>query len=184
MLNYYPLAVGDHWTYEFVPGGKRYDADVTESKVLNGTTTYAYAIGDSYSYMAVQPDGIYQFAQGEPQSPTNAIVFDPPQCMYKLPFQVNDTWNTPVLLQPTEPKSDHVQLYGRMESFEDVSVPAGKFKQCARVLIDDPRDSPAEVTELWFAPNVGIVKTLTQLTRSDGLPAKVYGTELVSYKLK
>jgi len=182
--DYYPMAVGDHWTYRFHPGTKRYDVDITESKVINGATTCAVAIDQDYSYMAVLPTGVYQVAQGEPADPQNAVIFDPPQRIYKLPFVVGDSWQTPVLLEPTQPKSGVVQLYGRVEAFEDVSVPAGKFSNCVRVLIDDPRDSPSDVTELWFAPGVGIVQTQTYIQRSDSLPPKTYQTQLVSYELK
>jgi hypothetical protein len=182
--NYYPLAVGDRWIYEFAPGGKRYEADVTERKTIGGVDTYAMAIDRDYSYMAVLPSGIYQFAQGEPDDPTNAVVFSPAQRMYKLPFVVGDSWNTPVLLEPDKSSSEEVELYGRVETVEDVVVPAGRFKNCVCVLIDDPRDSPADQTELWFAPNVGIVQTRTTIQRSGTLPAKIYYTKLVGYQLR
>jgi hypothetical protein len=142
------------------------------------------AIHDDYSYMAVLPSGIYQMAQGEPDSPSDAVIYDPPQRMYKLPFVVGEEWSTPVLLEPTQPKSDVVLVYGTVRSIDNVTVPAGRFLNCVHVLIDDPRDSPADVTELWFAPNVGIVRTRTYIQRSGGLPTKSYDTELVSYHVQ
>ena len=182
--SYYPLAIGDHWTYRFVPGGKTYDADVTERKVIDGGPTYAVAINSEYSYMAVLPGGVYVYAQGQPEHPTDAIVFSPPQLMYKLPFVVGDSWDTPALIDPLNPKSDVIRVYGRVEGFEDVTVPAGVFKQAVKVLLDDPRDSPSEVTELWFAPGVGIVMTRTYTQRSGSMKPRIYQTQLVSYKVK
>jgi hypothetical protein len=180
--DYYPLAVGDHWTYGFMPGTKKYDADITQKKTINGVTGYALSIDQEYSFMAAEPTGIYQLAQGEPGDPTSALVFDPPQRIYKLPFVVGDSWYTPVLLEPSKPKSQIVLLYGAVKSLDDITVPAGSFKGCVHVLIDDPRDSPSDVTELWFAAGVGVVKTRTYISR-DGLAPKTYDTELISYKL-
>lgn len=182
---YYPLAVGDHWTYQYAPDPKhtRYDVDVTEMKAIEGVNSYAVAINQTYSYMAVLPSGIYQTAQGDPSKPTSAVVFQPAQRIYKLPFVVGDEWHTPVLLDPANPKSQIVSVYGRVENIEDVTVPAGRFKNCVQVTLDDPRDTPSDVTELWFAPNVGIVATQTAVQRNNK-PSLISRTELVSYRLK
>src|SRR5579862_782565 len=176
--NYYPLAVGDTWTYRMSPGTKVYDAEVMSSRTIEGTKTYAMAVGDTYSYMAVRPDGVYEYGQGDPSQRRKAVLFDPPQLVYKLPFQVGDEWETPALSEPNEKNSETVLVDGQVDGVESVTVPAGVFPDCVKVTVDDPRDAPADRTDLWFAPNVGIVKTVTYITVGAGKP-KTTTTELL-----
>ena len=179
--DYFPLVVGDSWTYRMAPGTKIYEAKVTASRMVGSTKTYAMAVEETYSYLVERPDGVYQYGQGDPSQPTHAVLFDPPQLVYKLPFHVGDSWETPVLSEPTQKKSETVYVDGQVDSLESVKVPAGEFR-CVRVTVDDPRDSPADRTDLWFAPNVGIVKTVTYIAVGAGKP-KTTTTELLKYRL-
>lgn len=180
--DYFPLALGDTWTYRMSPGTKVYEAQVTAQKVIGGINTYALAVEDTYSYLAVRPDGVYQYGQGDPDDPKSAVLFSPPQLLYQLPFDVGDEWNTPVLAEPTGKDSETVYVGGQVDSVETVTVPAGTFRDCYKLTVDDPRDSPANRTDLWFAPNVGIVKTVTYIVIGAGKP-KMSTTELVKYRL-
>jgi len=180
--DYYPLAVGDTWTYRMSPGTKLYDAQVTATRTIENTKTYAMAVEDTYSYLVVRNDGVYEYGQGDPSEPKVAVLFDPPQLVYKLPFEEDSTWNAPVLADPTEKNSETVYVDGQVDGVESVTVPAGTFARCVRVTVDDPRDAPADRTDLWFAPNVGIVKTVTYIAVGAGKP-KTTTTELVMYRL-
>lgn len=180
--DYFPLAVGDRWTYRMSPGTKVYDAQVTATREIRGVKTYAMAVESTYTFLAAQPDGVYDYGQGDPDDPQNAVVFSPPQLVYKLPFQVGDEWDTPVLAEPTEKNSETVYVSGQVDDIETVTVPAETFRDCVKVTVDDPRDAPADRTDLWFAPNVGIVKTTTYITVGAGKP-KTTTTELVKYQL-
>lgn len=180
--DYFPLAVGDTWTYRMSPGTKVYDARVTEKRSIGGVAAYALAVEDTYSFLAERADGVYQYGQGDPDNPRSAVVFSPPQLIYQLPFEVGDEWNTPVLAEPTVKDSETVYVGGQVDSVEAVTVPAGTFDNCVKVTVDDPRDAPANRTDLWFAPNVGIVKTVTYIAVGAGKP-KTTTTELVRYRL-
>jgi hypothetical protein len=180
--DYYPLAVDDTWTYRMSPGTKVYSATITSSRMIGNAKTYAVAVEDTYSFLAEQEGGVYQYGQGDPDNPNKAVVFDPPQLVYKLPFQIGDEWETPALSDAGEKNGETVYVNGQVDGEETVTVPAGVFPHCFRVSIDDPRDAPADRTDLWFAPNVGIVKTETYIAVGAGKP-KTTTTELVKYHL-
>lgn len=180
--DYYPLAVGDHWEYKLSPGTKVYASDVTATRQINGVTTYAVAIQSAYSFMAKQPDGIYQYGQSDPDQPSKAVIYDPPQLFYKLPFAAEETWEATAANDPMQKNGEMVTVSGRCNGFDTVTVPAGTFTNCAHLITDDPRDVPDNQTELWLAPNVGVVKTITYRTIGRGKP-KPMTTELIRYKL-
>jgi hypothetical protein len=180
--NYYPLAVGNQWTYKMIPDGKTYNEDVTQKTAVGDHDAYAVAIDDDYSYMGKLKGSVYQFGQGEPSSPKNMAVFDPPQLVYPLPFSIGSTWETPVPSEAMVQDSENVYVNGSVEDKADITVPAGTFVDCIHVVVDDPRDSPSEETELWFAANIGIVKTITY-TVIGNRPPTATTTELVKSKI-
>lgn len=87
------------------------------------------------------------------------IMFDAPQPMVASPITVGHTWDFETNFGGTK-VHQHYEIVGEAE----IVIPAGKFRafhiRCEQSL-------PGKMTiDRWFAPNVGIVKDVTE-TRSD-----------------
>jgi hypothetical protein len=180
--NYYPLAVGNEWTYRITPGTKTYDVIITQKSSVAGHDVFAVTLSDSYSYLGKINENVYDFGQGEPGSPKNVAFFDPPQLTYPYPWVIGNTWEAPVQSEAFVSDSGPVYVTGSVEGKETLSVPAGLFRDCVKVLVDDPRDSPSDQTDIWFAKGIGIVKTVTY-TVIGNRPPTTSTTELVKFKV-
>lgn len=180
---YYPLAVGDTWIYKMEPRPHTYTCQILGSRDIDGVRTYAMSINNTYSYVAARPDGIYQFGSGDPDNPQQATILSPPELMFRLPLKFGAEWEVRVLEEPTTMSNQTTFKSGRVIGVETVKVPAGMFSRCAKVLIEDPREAPADRWIDWLAPGVGIVKTETFIDTGGNKP-KITTTELLSSHLQ
>lgn len=181
--DYFPLSVGDTWTYRTAPRVSEYTNTVTETRAVNGITTYAMVIHNTYSFIAKRPDGIYDYGDLDPDLPTSAMIYSPPELLYKMPFLVGGSWDAPVLSEAPNEQSETDYRGGQVQSEETVATPAGVFAHCMKVIVDDPRELAPGRSEYWFAPNVGIVKVVTLLAVGAGKPHQVTD-ELIKYDVK
>jgi hypothetical protein len=178
--NYYPLAIGDQWTYVMAPRRYTYTSQILATRVISGITTYALSIGQSYSYLAKSPYGVYEYGSGDPDNPNMADLLSPPELMFRMPFEMGQEWEVKVIKDPTIPSNALTYKSGRVVGVEQVTVPAGTFQRCVKILIEDPRQAPADRWVDWLAP--GVVKTETYIN-TGGRKPKITTTELVSYHL-
>src|SRR5579863_9457353 len=51
-IDYFPLAVGNAWTYRTGPRVSEYTNSVTDTRSIDGVTTYAMVIHNTYSFIA------------------------------------------------------------------------------------------------------------------------------------
>jgi hypothetical protein len=91
--------------------------------------------------------------------------FDPPTPLLKLPAKAGDTWEW-------EDRADEVRgprkIKFRVVGEEEVEVPAGKFKSI-RVAEEEEVRGRTSKHESWYAPDVGLVKRVTQLVVGEGV---------------
>ena len=209
--NYYPLAVGNKWTYRDAEGTEIIfeiidtiqiqlaDGKTVESFVLEKTNTAEDLenVAD-YSYLGPELDdngniiGILQHAQNITPGTEDTIMFVPFLPLYKFPLIPGWKWsvNFQAKLVPELFPLDHGKDEFEVLSEETVTVPAGTFENVFQVQesfhwifeLEGPDfDLDITVANKWLAPNVGIIKFTQTQTRGD-IPVESE-FELVSYEL-
>ncbi len=209
--NYYPLAVGNKWTYRDAEGTEIIfeiidtiqiqlaDGKTVESFVLEKTNTAEDLenVAD-YSYLGPELDdngniiGILQHAQNITPGTEDTIMFVPFLPLYKFPLIPGWKWdvNFQAKLAPELFPLDHGKDEFEVLSEETVTVPAGTFENVFQIqesfhwifeLQGPDFDLDITVVNKWLAPNVGIIK-FTQTQTRGGVPVESE-FELVSYEL-
>ena len=212
--SYFPLAPGARWTYsvqtdaEGAPARQQQTISVLDERRYEGKPLFirrsetAGNIGVEY-WLRAQPDGIVRIAQRVDLEET-ATLDAAPRTVLKLPLAIGASWSAPTVPYTVMRKNEYPRevKYGRgmpmaytVEALEEkVTVPAGSFEHCARVvgraeltLFTDPvrgfNKVPVTTTE-WYCRGVGLVK----LERVETLATMFYTggkvvMELVEYKV-
>ncbi len=209
--NYYPLAVGNKWTYRDAEDTEIIfeiidtiqiqlaDGKTVESYVLEKTNTAEELenIAD-YSYLGPELDedgniiGILQHAQNITPGTEDTIMFVPFLPLYKFPLIPGWKWSVSfqAKLVPELFPLDYGKDEFEVLSEGTVTVPAGTFENVFQVQesfhwifdLEGPDfDLDITVANKWLAPDVGIIKFKQTQTRG-GVPVEAE-FELVSYEL-
>lgn len=183
---YFPLENGRHWTYELSEANplgsrtERVEMRNAGSRERNGETYYLRrsTVGTEY-WLKLDDRNIVRTGL------RTAVEFEPrddtlPHTVIPIEPKLGDTWENasqPFILERATPfrerflhhDSVRFTLLMKVTSVsEDVTVPAGTFKNCLKVegdaainVLADPRIGASEVivhhTE-WYAPGVGLIK--------------------------
>ena len=190
--NYYPLAVGNRWTYRDDEGNRIIFAivdkiqihlseeELIESYVLEKSSTdenleniknYSY-IGESLNQDGVVI-GIVQHAQNIASGTDGTMLFLPFLPLYNFPLIPGNKWATSF---QAEIVPERLPLGNGLDEFEvlseeTVTVPAGSFNNVFQVqesfrwTFFDVQDIDVTVVKKWLAPDVGIVKFTQMQTR-------------------
>lgn len=175
MINeYLPRPVGMHWDYEEVTrrGGdtvtrayyERTDRRITRAgvSVVELKGTWDTDPRRHYSYQRSSADGFAVYAEklAAPGSLTDT-AYDPPLLIpnpvpvgHRFTLATTATASGDVLGAP----SGEVVWQVTLEGFEDVTVPAGTFAQCARIRLTVRHSSQTTNYRWWLGKNVGLVK--------------------------
>jgi hypothetical protein len=155
MARYYPLAVGNHWTY-LVNGREDKAVDV---KVLK------------------EEDGYFVDNQGGQLRVDSFGVRDPKRYLLRGPVEVGRSWTNVVSVSSTE-------RYQIVEAGSPCEVPAGSFKNCVRVEARNRVDPTVTIVGSWtYAPGVGMVRMEMSAER-DGKRVPQTWLELKSYQVQ
>jgi len=154
--DYYPLAVGNRWTYDTNFLGDRRERSV--------------------EIVAVR-DGYYVDNEGAQLTVDGLGVRDQKRYLLRDPIQVGSAWTNVV-------SASSIEHYRIAELGAPCRVPAGTFENCIRVESRNRKDEQRTlVNELTFAPAVGIVRI--ELTLESGgkrVPQSVF--ELKQYTVR
>ncbi len=212
--SYFPLAPGARWTYSVqtdadgAASRQQQTISVLDERRYDGKPLFIRRsetpgnIGIEY-WLRAQPDGIVRIAQRMDLEEFAAL--DPaPRTVLKLPLAVGASWRAPTVPYTVMRKNEYPRevKYGRgmpmtytVEALDEkLTVPAGSFAHCARVvgraemtLFTDPvrgfNKVPVTTTE-WYCRGVGLVK----LERLEKLATPFYSggsvlMELVEYRM-
>ncbi|MDE0041624.1 MAG: hypothetical protein OXT74_06290 [Candidatus Poribacteria bacterium] len=206
--NYYPLAVGNRWTYRDDEGNRIIFAiidkiqihlsedELIDSFVLEKSSTdenlenvknYSY-IGQNFNEDGVV-NGIVQHAQNIASGTDGTMLFLPFLPLYNFPLIPGNKWATSF---QAEIVPERLPLGNGLDEFEvlseeTVTVPAGTFNNVFQVqesfrwTFFDAQDLDITVVKKWLAPDVGIVK-FTQLQTRFNVTVEVF-FELESFEL-
>ncbi len=137
--DYYPLAVGNHWTYVVNFLGDRRERRVE---------------------IIAHRDGYYLDNEGGQLTVDGLGVRDQKRYLLREPMQVGASWTNVV-------SASSVEHYRISEFGHPCQVPAGTFENCVRVESRNRMDEQRTLmNELTFAPSVGIVRI--ELTLESG----------------
>jgi hypothetical protein len=195
--DYYPLEVGNNWTYKDNDGNTiEFEiVDIIDIEVLDITsfvkqvTTSELQDAANFSYIAKDSDFVYQYGMGGANAGGDTITFSPQLPIYRFPLIPGDSWEIEfeVKVQPGGFYVGKGSAVYEVISEEELAVEAGTFQHVFQVKEDFTwelleREVDHIITYHWLAPNVGVVK----FTQEENIGGEVIITEatLQSYSLK
>jgi hypothetical protein len=153
---YYPLAVGNQWTY-LVNGREDKPVDV---KVLEENAE-GYFVDNQGGQLKVDAFG----------------VRDPKRYLLRGPLEVGRSWNNVVSVSSTE-------RYQIVQAGVPCESPAGSFQNCVQVEARNRVDQGTTIVAAWtYAPGVGMVRMEMSAER-NGQRVPQTSLQLKSYRVK
>jgi hypothetical protein len=175
--DYFPLRVGDSWTYRATNGDTQHSLNVmSEEKQADGTTRYlvetlagvkVHTLYSKVSGWVLMHSEIY------PEHEGLQAKYEPPRKYLQNPLIPGSKWEW----KGKDYTFTEVEEKYEVKGFEKVTVLAGKFR--AMKVVSHVAGGVARMTKTyWYADGVGLVKSMT-----DSGQIK-YGWELVAYSFK
>jgi hypothetical protein len=169
MVEYFPLGIGDTWTYEEEFGGF-FTRSITGTETINETVAYKMEeMGAAYTLFTNDSNGLRRYKTfGTDDGSWRMDVFDPPIIYSPATFPIGNSqnFNSTVSYSDGDGLFDNGTITGisTVQGTETVVVPAGVFEDCLRIKITEnyalSGGSLSFTTDytLWLAKGVGIVK--------------------------
>lgn len=168
--SYYPLKEGMRWEYLVIS-----NASATKKLIITNlaprevqgkkVTPRKWDLGGQgfIEFMEKDDSGIYRYAEqvGDKGMPT---LVTPKECHLRFPITEGNSWNMTAKLG-----NSTLNVTLTIENVtEEVKVPAGTFKDCLKIKQVGGDDAGASVMGYeWFAPKVGIVKSLVTIKQKS-----------------
>jgi len=174
--DYFPLRVGDSWTYRNLEEGGYTLKVLNEEPHEGGTVRYIVEL-----LAGVKVQKTYSKAEGSvllhvenyPEHEGLQMTYEPPKQVLRNPLAVGQTWEW----SGKDPTQVEYQERSRVVGTETVTVPAGKFR-AMKVVTETTGAATPKTTTSWYADGVGLVKTMTVAGQIK------YGSELTDYSFK
>jgi hypothetical protein len=185
-LSYFPLKEGLRWEYSVIsdqsPTKKLLIANLAPREVKGvKVTPRKWELDGSLFIEFMQQDetGIYRYAEQKGDSGAPSLI-TPLECHLKFPIAEGNSWT-----MAAKVGNSTVNLRLTMESLsDDVKVPAGTFRDCIKVKQIGENDGTSIIGYEWYAPRVGVVKSLVTIKQKskEGLKSETRTYQLVSFK--
>ncbi|MDP2344541.1 MAG: hypothetical protein Q8O67_26550 [Deltaproteobacteria bacterium] len=157
--DYFPLAVGNRWTYRIVPG----PPEPQQVQILRR-----------------DDDGFFVDDRGGRLAPRSDGVFDGQRFLLQEPLAVDHTWTA-------LPRKQAPETYRITATDAVVTVPAGTFSPCVEVRGEQPTPPGAPAGKLlisWtYAKGVGLIRFEQQVQLGSDPPLTTATMELVSFEV-
>lgn len=174
--DYFPLRVGDSWTYRNTSDGSQFSLKVvSEEKQGDGTIRYQVeklAGVRILTWFSKVSGWVLMHLESYPEHEGLQAVYEPPKQYLKNPLVASAEWTWKGKDQTLTDVDESNKVLG----FEKVSVPAGKFR--AMKVVSRVGGGVQMTRTYWYAEGVGLVKSTTE---GRGL---TYGSELADYSFK
>jgi DUF3108-like len=174
--DYFPLHVGDSWTYRNTEEGGYTLKVLSEEPHEGGTVRFVVQLlsGVKVDNTYSKENGWVLFhAENYPEHEGLQATYDPPKQFLPNPLVVGQKWEW----TGKDPTQVEHRESNRVVGVETVTVPAGKFR-AMKVVSEITGASAPLIRTSWYAEGVGLVKTM-----SVGGQIK-YGSELTDYSFK
>jgi hypothetical protein len=173
--SYFPLTPGLRWEYTVTSDqGRPLKLVITnlDPREVNGVTVTPrrWDLGGSTFIELMKKDdtGIYRYAEQKNDTAPPALV-TPMECHLKFPIALDNNWTMATKVGPSL-----VNLNLTIESVSAaITVPAGTFKDCLKIKQKSDHDPGIAIIGYeWYAPKVGVVKSMVTITRTAKDKAK------------
>jgi len=174
--DYFPLRVGDSWTYRNSEEGGYTLKVLSEEPHAGGPSRYVVELlsGVKILHIFSKQNGWVLFhSESYPEHEGLQASYEPPKQYLPNPLIAGQAWTW----SGKDPTQVEHQERSRAVGAEEVKVPAGKFR-AMKVVTEVAGGGAKKTTTSWYADGVGLVKTMT-----DGGQIK-YGSELTDYSFK
>ena len=177
VADYFPLRVGDSWTYHSTSGTTEYSQKVlSEKKETDGTVRFLVekSAGAKVETFFSKAGG-WVLMHSERYAEHEALVthYEPAKQYLKNPLTAGTKWEW----KGKDITLTDLEEVNEVSGPEDVTVPAGKFRAMKVVTKITGTSSPMTRTN-WYADGVGLVKSTTEAGQIN------YGWELKDYSFK
>jgi hypothetical protein len=174
--DYFPLRVGDSWTYRNSEEGGYTLKVISEEPQAGGPSRFVVELSSGVKILNIfsKADG-WVLLHGEryPEHEGLEAKYEPPKQYLANPLAVGLKWEWKGK-DPTQVEHREKNTVARVEQ---VAVPAGKFR--AMKVVSSVTGGAIGMTRTnWYADGVGLVKSTT-----EGGQIK-YGSELIDYSFK
>jgi len=174
--DYFPLRVGDSWTYRNTEEGGYTWKVLSEEPQEGGPVRYVVEVRSGVVIQNVfsKAGGWVLFhAESYPEHEGLKATYEPPKQYLPSPLVAGQKWEW----SGKDPAQVERHEAYRVVGLENITVPAGKFR--AMKVISEISSGATPMTKTyWYADGVGLVKTTT-----EGGQIK-YGSELTDYSFK
>lgn len=176
--DYFPMAQGFWWKYKMVEQGGEFTIKVVGTEKIGDASCFKLdtvaandklMITEYYS----KTTGKVMWPREVYASSNMTVNFDPVRILIHNPLVKGDSWEW----KGKGMMDVEIEEKATVEKFEDVTVPAGKFS-CAVIQMTTMQGGAETKKTYWYAPNVGMVKSLMKTTAGDR------NAVLVKYELK
>ena len=177
VADYFPLRVGDSWTYRSTMGSTEYSQKVlSEEKQADGTVRYLVekVAGAKVETLFSKAGGwVLMHAERYPEHEGLKADYEPAKQYLKNPLVAGSKWDW----KGKDITLTEMEEANEVAGPEDVTVPAGKFRAMKVVTKITGASTPMTRTN-WYADGVGLVKSTTEAGQIN------YGWELKDYSFK
>jgi hypothetical protein len=153
---YYPTRLGDKLVYEMQTGGAGTEITEVVTQVEKKDEALIVSIERELKGRKVAPSQFSVSEKGVTRVATSGRELPVPMPLLKLPGKPGDTWTW----EPDPAGAAPRKTTYTLGKEEEVEVPAGKFKA---LRVESELDLGGNVIKgtLWYAPGVGLVKSVT-----------------------
>jgi hypothetical protein len=174
--DYFPLRVGDSWTYRNTEEGG-YTLKVVSAEPVEGAPTrFVIELSSEVKILNTfsKADGwVRLHFERYPEHEGLEAKYDPPKQYLPDPLVAGQKWEW----AGADPTQARFTEKNSVVGIEEITVPAGKFRAMKVVSVMTGGSIPKTKTA-WYAEGVGLVKSTT-----EGGQIK-YGSELADYSFK
>ena len=184
--SYFPLKEGLRWEYNVISdqaATKKLLITNLAPREVNGVkvTPRKWELGGSTFIELMKQDesGVYRYAEQKGESAAPSLI-TPMECHLRFPIAEGSSWN-----MAAKVGNSTVNLSLTIESLSDeVKVPGGTFKDCVKVKQAGENDGTSVIGYEWYAPKVGVVKSLVTIKQKskEGLKSETRTYQLLSFK--
>jgi hypothetical protein len=174
--DYFPLRVGDSWTYRNSEEGGYTLKVLSEEPQNDAASRFVVELSSGVKILNIfsKVEGwVLLHAERYPEHEGLEAKYDPPQQYLPNPLAVGQKWEW----SGKDPTQVLFNEKNTVAGIEEVKVPAGKFRAVKVISVVSGGAIPKTKTS-WYAEGVGLVKSTT-----EGGQIK-YGSELVDYSFK
>ena len=165
---YYPNFIGNRWRLKAPISGEERIVKITGKRIISGreTNLLERSTKDNIDklYIATEGDETLKLYRAEINVAffgTLIFNYNPPEIFIPYPLTVGTMWTITGKAKVLIGTISSLTV-ASVEAKEDVTVPAGTFRDCVKIR-QDYVTSPIKIevtTYMWFAPNVCLIKEM------------------------